>query len=1136
MTDIELNRQFSESRITSIVQDGEESMYFSTSRGLLKYDGVRWSRIATPSPVLTVHFHKNSKRLFVGLKEGVCEILATDSGTFSAVPVLGITSQQPYSNIIGTDNEVFFIGESQIFQLDVFGNNTAIQYDFPEVLITGAFQHDNQLYLLFFQDGLFKWSPENLELVGSYTAMTEDLMLFSFQTGNGTYIGFDSDLLFRFDGKKMNTVSSVLQKFLKDNLLSDGIELNDSLMAISTLAGGAAIVNSRTQEIAYQFDYSTGAKDNEIFCLGKDNDSGLWLAYEEGLTRVDLLQPIRSFSGYPGLEGNITSSLMVNGQLYVGTGNGVFRLQRASNQAEINRMMNEIIRQRRAAKESERATYVPPQVSVQKKEERQSAELLERFKENPKEVKEELSRQEIRELKREIRKQRKAERKKKSFGEAIEDLFTGEGDEEESTEQSATEEPSEAAGPSGSIIPKQSSGPAGSGMTAPPGSGNVKRSKPQVLGKKDNKNQAEQQEARIKQLQNKFLFKKVQNLEVKCRQLIKVGDEVFAATNNGLYLISGNRAENLTPGLYINHAVKRKNDSRILLATIDGITELSKNSFGKWSALALNDSLQFVAYNVAEADDNTVWAGTDNGAFHYTSKEIRFYPVPEVLNERVLVSNIYGKPYFLLPNSVYLHNSTQDTVIATTLPELPAGERLEYLLGNGNVIWVRSSFAWHVINGEGLQSALPYLDLFDDVRHLSVDENQNIYVVDQGKNIYSIEHRNGADARNFNVYIRQVADATGHPFAMGDMKIVTDGSSLIFSVSAPFYLNSTGTEYQYRIKGMRNSWSRWSSNSDIDPGNIPPGDYTLEVRARNVLGEISEVKSLEFSVPQPLYLRWHFILLYVVLLISIVFGIIKYREKSLKETQRILEKKVEERTADLAREKERAEGLLLNILPRETAEELQKSGQATARHYNQVSVMFTDFKGFTEMAESTSPQDLVNALHQYFVAFDKIIDKYYLEKIKTIGDAYMCAGGVPVRNSSNAIAITLAAIEIREYMRHVSEEKKQNGEKQLGIRLGIHTGPLTAGVVGMKKFAYDIWGDTVNTASRMESASEPGHINISSTTNEMIKKYFITEARGKIEVKGKGELEMYFVQRIRPEYADNDEGTLPNKDLLELVS
>jgi class 3 adenylate cyclase/lipopolysaccharide biosynthesis regulator YciM len=210
-------------------------------------------------------------------------------------------------------------------------------------------------------------------------------------------------------------------------------------------------------------------------------------------------------------------------------------------------------------------------------------------------------------------------------------------------------------------------------------------------------------------------------------------------------------------------------------------------------------------------------------------------------------------------------------------------------------------------------------------------------------------------------------------------------------------------------------------------------------------------------------------------------------------------------------EKDRSDQLLLNVLPAETAEELKEKGSATPKHYDLVTVLFTDFKGFTKIAEKLSPQELVENLDFCFHAFDKIIDKYKIEKIKTIGDAYMCAGGIPVKNTSNPIDVVNAALEIREFMEQLKRKKEANGEDFWELRIGIHTGPVIAGVVGNKKFAYDIWGDAVNTASRMESSGIPGKVNISGQTYHLIKDEFNCTFRGKIEAKNKGEIDMYIV-------------------------
>jgi adenylate cyclase len=210
-------------------------------------------------------------------------------------------------------------------------------------------------------------------------------------------------------------------------------------------------------------------------------------------------------------------------------------------------------------------------------------------------------------------------------------------------------------------------------------------------------------------------------------------------------------------------------------------------------------------------------------------------------------------------------------------------------------------------------------------------------------------------------------------------------------------------------------------------------------------------------------------------------------------------------------EKDRSDKLLLNILPAETAEELKTNGYAEAKTFEMVTVMFTDFVGFTKMAEKMTAQELVGEIDFCFKKFDGIISNSAIEKIKTIGDSYMCAGGLPVVNTTNPLDVVKAAIEIQRFMLNLKAERKAAGKPFFDLRLGVHTGPVIAGVVGIKKYQYDIWGDTVNIASRMESSSEPEKVNISQTTYEHVKDHFTCSYRGKIEAKNKGLIDMYYV-------------------------
>lgn len=216
----------------------------------------------------------------------------------------------------------------------------------------------------------------------------------------------------------------------------------------------------------------------------------------------------------------------------------------------------------------------------------------------------------------------------------------------------------------------------------------------------------------------------------------------------------------------------------------------------------------------------------------------------------------------------------------------------------------------------------------------------------------------------------------------------------------------------------------------------------------------------------------------------------------------------------LGNEKDRSDRLLLNILPEQTARELKEFGRVKSQRFESVTVLFADFKDFTHHSEYLDPEVLVESVDFYFSRFDEITEKYGLEKIKTVGDCYMCAGGLPNPSRDHANSILLAALEMTEFVKDAKKNQKED-EVRFEIRIGINTGPVVAGVVGSKKFAYDIWGDAVNIASRMETNSEAGRINISENTYKLVKFHFECEYRGKVEVKNKGTMKMYYVNGLK---------------------
>ena len=249
------------------------------------------------------------------------------------------------------------------------------------------------------------------------------------------------------------------------------------------------------------------------------------------------------------------------------------------------------------------------------------------------------------------------------------------------------------------------------------------------------------------------------------------------------------------------------------------------------------------------------------------------------------------------------------------------------------------------------------------------------------------------------------------------------------------------------------------------------------------------------------------VLIFIATSFGLLFIFIWLRYLRKRKTNKLLE----EKNTQISAEKEKSDELLLNILPEVVANELKIKGHTTPFRYDQATVMFTDFKGFTSYSEENSPEDIVALIDHYFSGFDQIIAKYKIEKIKTIGDAYLCVSGIPDDNPSQIEDMIKAAVEMQDFVK-TSIENGETKAENLQMRIGIHCGPLVAGVVGKKKFAYDVWGDTVNIAARMEQSGQPGEINVSDSVYSLAKNNFDFAYRGEIEAKNKGVMKMYFLR------------------------
>ncbi len=370
--------------------------------------------------------------------------------------------------------------------------------------------------------------------------------------------------------------------------------------------------------------------------------------------------------------------------------------------------------------------------------------------------------------------------------------------------------------------------------------------------------------------------------------------------------------------------------------------------------------------------------------------------------------------------------------------------------------------------------------------------------------------------------------------------------------------------YQYKLEGSEEGVIPLGRTNFLRFSSLSPGDYVLKLYARVGFGVWGKPTKLIIHIKSPFWSSWWFLTMLSMLLFFVIRYFWKRRIDYERRKQVRLEMKIAERTREIRAqneeiekqrklleeeknkvleqqrllqiEKDKSEKLLKKMIPEATAEELKNKGTASARAYKTVSVLFTDFVGFTKIAERMSPTDLVSKLDVYFRKFDEIIVQNNLEKIKTMGDAYMCAGGVPVRNKTNPIDTCLAALQIQEYMRMLKNEAILSNQEYWELRLGINTGEVTAGVIGSERLAYDIWGSTVNLAQRMEMLGEPGKVTVTGNTHKLIEPYFECVFRGKAKSKSQELIDMYTVERIKPELSVQGQGIYPNDRFQKIVN
>lgn len=651
-------------------------------------------------------------------------------------------------------------------------------------------------------------------------------------------------------------------------------------------------------------------------------------------------------------------------------------------------------------------------------------------------------------------------------------------------------------------------------------------------------------------------YSKIRDIKGEAQDFKIIDNNLFLATTTGIYCIKNcENNTNIIEGYFRQIRESKYNDSIVYITGESGLLLCSKNN-NTLQPIGYVEDLKYDVRTIVQESKNVLWLGSNNDGFFRLDFSGDTLLKPEIeqfvegygLPEQYEWADVYNTSFGLLfstgkgvynfdqeefyfdvrfssnnpqPDSFYpiVEDDEQNLWFCST--SIDGTSRVGYFYLNRDNVFSKESISIPQLIDHNIECIFHDIDNivwfggFDGlVRY--VENAPNWKLESSPAIIKSLEFTD-----NNVIYYDQLS-------IEGEDVLVLNYSqnSLRINYTSLFYASNNEVQYQTMLEGFSDTWTIWSEENFKDFTNLPSGQYTFRVKARDKYGTISQEAVIRFIVKPPLYLTWWAILLYIAVLVSFFWLIYKFNEIRHATEKNKLELLVAERTNELVRQKEQTEKLVRKLLPMKTAQEIQETGSAKSRRYDLVTVLFADIQGFTQIAKDTNPEELVNYLDRLFTAFDKIISKYNIEKIKTIGDAYMCAGGMPDKDRTNPVEVVLAALEMLEKLTKLNSETNYDFK----MRIGIHTGYVVAGVVGSQKLEYDIWGDTVNLANRMESHGIVGRVNISEITYGYIKEFFDCEQRDKAEVKFKGNITMYLVKKIKQNMSEFSSGIKPNED------
>jgi len=878
---------FHDRQIFDIEHDNDHVMYFATRRGIYTSDSEERTLIKLPGIPLSLKLEPESGIIYTGCRNNIGYIQKKANGLHYYYSFLsGAIFPDEYYMISQDSLNVYFAGENSLYRFRK--NNPEEYFHFKpdsSANFAGLFSYGDKTFINIRNHGIAEINDSTLNPANFGNILMNTEILFSIPFNDGhILIGTDDNRLFKFNGSKFELYKIRDQQYLNESLLSDGIEIDSEKIAISTLMGGCIILDKKTGKTIHIINIRTGLPDDEIYSIGKDLNNGIWLSHGYGLSRIDTRIPVMNYNSYPGIRGTIVAAAVLNNQLYACTNEGIFSLE-------------------------EKRDYITKEIIIEVKPEPKAATRLEVGKEEaieekivPGEEESQLSKRDIRKMKRQLKKESTATKRTKEAELTEEEKVTEETektDENITAEETlATEEKKPVESKKRTILSiiKES-------FKKPQNEDNLSEEQQETIYRKQ----------RIYSLQSiSHEFVKIPGLNRKTDLLVNFYDRLLAGGTAGFYEITDQKAIPVFPDWRVEFIEVSKMPSRVFVGTENSVylLELQK---GKWSIIHEFREIPVPVFSVCEDTPGNIWFGGDNVAHNVrftdnSAKLLKSYFFTGEVYDPVYARYINDTVFFFLSSAIYTFSNGS---ISPKESSHYTDEFIpEYYFSDKSIAWIRNIDDWSgYFDPDKYDPRLnSYLNLYEHVRHILVDDDRNLWIIDENGRLDKIiaTKVTGYDY-DFSLFLSSVTDQKNEYYELQDLSFSFKNRSIIFNVSAPFYPVPQSSQYQFYIEGIGAEWSQWSAKSDFSFPLLSPGKYNMHIRARDILGKLSNESVFSFIIRPPFWLSWWFLSLCGLLLAGLVFLIIRMRIIKLQKDKRILEQKVWERTALIQRQKNEIE-------------------------------------------------------------------------------------------------------------------------------------------------------------------------------------------------------------------------------------